>query len=329
MFKIITIGTAGRDAYLQSDAFRIIKDESFATGQAECFALGSKIEIPEIIFTSGGGASNSAVTFARQGLEVACVSKIGDDVSGQAILQELESEKIHTELFVKNKDMATAYSIILSAKGGERTILVYRGASEHLDIKEMALEKMVAEWIYLAPLGGENAKLFAPIVNFAKDAGIKVMVDPSSAQTSMPQAELREILKKVDILKLNQEEASKIAGVDFKDEQKIFSVLDEMVDGIVVMTKGADGVCASDGKTLYSAGIPDSPIIDRTGAGDAFGSGFLSGYIETNGDIAHAIQLGTANATGCVQYFGGKQGLLKKGQWGPWQKVEVTKTNLN
>ena len=63
-------------------------------------------------------------------------------------------------------------------------------------------------------------------------------------------------------------------------------------------------------------------MVDRTGAGDAFGSAFTSGYIET-GDISHAIQLGTANATSILQEFGATNGILKKGEWGEWSKVKV------
>ncbi|MFC1756720.1 carbohydrate kinase family protein [Patescibacteria group bacterium] len=105
---------------------------------------------------------------------------------------------------------------------------------------------------------------------------------------------------------------------------EIFKKLDELVDGIVVMTKGSDGVVVSDGKNMYSAGIPESGMVDRTGAGDAFGSAFTAGYIET-GDIVYAIQLGTANATSVLQQMGATNGLLKKGEWGEWTKVEVIK----
>ena len=60
---------------------------------------------------------------------------------------------------------------------------------------------------------------------------------------------------------------------------------------------------------------------ERTGAGDAFGSAFLAGYMEKE-DIAHAIQLGTANSTGVLQEVGATRGLLKKDEWGSWEKVE-------
>ncbi len=95
------------------------------------------------------------------------------------------------------------------------------------------------------------------------------------------------------------------------------------------MSKGPAGVVVSDGQNIYRAGIPKSGLADRTGAGDAFGSGFVSGLIQTNGDVSYAIQLGTANATSCIQRIGAKNGLLEKGEWGPWEKVEVAIQSLN
>ena len=100
-----------------------------------------------------------------------------------------------------------------------------------------------------------------------------------------------------------------------------------MVKGIVVMTKGPEGVAVSDGQYRYLAGIPKSGMVDRTGAGDAFASAFVSGYI-AKGEIAHAVQLGTANATAVIQEFGAANGILKKGDWGIWEKVEVRKEKI-
>jgi len=130
---------------------------------------------------------------------------------------------------------------------------------------------------------------------------------------------LKSLLPKIDILIVNQEEASMITGIDYKNETALFKKFDEMTPGIAVMSKGPDGVTVSDGKNIYRAGIPESGYVDRTGSGDAFGSGFVSAVIRGK-DIPYAIQLATANATSTIQSIGAKTGLLKKGEWGPWPK---------
>ena len=131
-----------------------------------------------------------------------------------------------------------------------------------------------------------------------------------------------EEIDEVGVITLNRPEARNALNYP------LFLDLDDAVRGIIVMSKGPRGVEVSDGKTRYTAGIPDSPVVDRTGAGDAFGSGFTSGYIHSDGDMEFAIQLGTANATSVVQYFGGQQGTLKKDEWGDYPKVEVDKSEL-
>ena len=79
----------------------------------------------------------------------------------------------------------------------------------------------------------------------------------------------------------------------------------------------------SDQKNIYRAGIPDSPKVERTGAGDAFVSGFTAQYILSNGDITKSIQFATANASSVVAQYGPKAGILHKGDWGLWPLVEV------
>ena len=311
-FDVIAIGTATRDAFLKSKDFAIVKDKRFKTGQALCVSLGSKIEIPEIIFTTGGGATNAAVTFARQGLKTACITKVGSDVSGETIKRELAKEKIFTGFVRTSEELPTAYSIIMIAPSGERTVLVYRGVSEKLRESEIPWPRLKAEWFYIAPLGGENAKLFEPFVKFAVKNKIKIAVDPSAALIKLGLKKLKPLLRHIDVFKCNQEEASYLTGIPYQKEKEIFKKFDELIRGVAVMTKGPDGLSASDGKFIYQAGTyKEKRVADRTGAGDAFGSGFIAGLIQT-GNMEYAISLGTANATSKVEHIGAKAGLLTK-----------------
>lgn len=344
MYDIITIGTATRDVFLKSPAFKILRDPSFATGQAECFALGSKLEVPEIYFTTGGGATNVAVTFARQGLKTACLTKVADDSGGNDAVNELKKEGVDVGFIKKEKKGISAYSIILMAPGGERTVLVHRGVSETISFTDFPLKSIKAKWVYLAPLGGRNAKLFKPLVDFFHKNKVKIAVNPSGAQIKLGLGKLKPILKKIDVFILNQEEASYLTGVDFKKEKEIFKKLDELITpGIAVMTKGSEGLSVSDGKFLWSSGVlKEKKLIDRTGAGDAFGSGFVAGLIKkparlTGGparyldgnNIEYAIQLGSANATSKLESIGAKGGLLKKNELiYKWGKLRIEKIKL-
>jgi len=331
MYDIITFGSATLDVFMSSRQLEVVESEKFITKKGLCAPLGSKMHMDSVFFAMGGCGTNTAVTFARQGLKVAYLGQIGKDPAGQGVKDELTSQGVSLELLKEVDKWPTAFSVIVSLPEVGRSILEKLGACHQLTKEGMPFDKLRADkpkWFYVAPLSGESYKTFEPIIDFASQNKIKVAVNPGKTQLKEGLATLRTSLNKMDILIVNQEEAARLTDIDFQKEKEIFQKLDELVEGIVVMTKGSQGVTVSDGKHLYSAGIPESGLVDRTGAGDAFGSAFVAGYIEKE-DITQAIQLATANATAVLQELGATKGLLKKGQWGPWEKVEVSKEKIS
>jgi len=103
-----------------------------------------------------------------------------------------------------------------------------------------------------------------------------------------------------------------------KKEKLIFKKLDQWIKGIVVMTKGRNGVSVSNGKYLFQMPAFDRKISqhpkDLTGAGDAFTAGFVSVFIRRKNSeektIEEAIQTGSINASSVIKYIGAKQGIL-------------------
>lgn len=321
-YDVITIGTVTRDVFLKSPDFKIVRNEDLRTGVAGCFMLGTKLEVPEVVVASGGGGTNTAVSFARQEFKTACIGSVGDDEIGREVAEELKRENVEP-LFEKDANHKTAYSTILVAENGERTILEYRGANDHLNEKEVDWNSLKSEWVYIDSLAG-NLELLGHILKWAEKNGAKTAFNPGKRLIKLGE-KLWPFLDKIDIFVANEDESAYISGIEYslEKEPEIFSKMDELVKGIVVMTKGPRGVEVSDGKNHYLAGIPDSPVVDRTGAGDSFGSGFVSGYIQSGGNIERAIRLGTANATSVVKHFGSKKGLLKKGELGNYPDIEV------
>ncbi len=311
MYDIITIGSVTRDLFVRSSEMEIRKDSRAKTKQAICFSLGSKIEVDEIHFETGGSAMNSAVTFARQGLKVGMIARVGSDLGGRGA-QEYAQECGIDFLIKPTKNGQTAYSILLASPGGERTILVYRGISEHLIRKDIPWAKLSqAKWWYMTHLGGESAKQFVPLLQYAEKNHISVAFNPGKTQLKLGK-KLVPLLKGVKILILNREEASYLTGVPYAQEEKIFFTLDKGMSGMVVRTEGPRGVKVSDDTHRWSAGVLKEPVlVDRTGAGDAFGSGFVSAIIHGK-SIEEAIQLGSANATGVIGKWGASKGLLSR-----------------
>jgi sugar/nucleoside kinase (ribokinase family) len=346
MYDIITIGSATRDVFLQSKGFKVVKDHDFATGQAECFGLGSKTEVQSIVFATGGGGTNSAVTFARQGLKTACIGAIGDDLNGKELLSELEKEGVDAQYFqISDKNSGTAYSVILVNEDGERTILSYKGEGQSFDVTKIPFDKIKTRWMFLDSLGG-HYDLLEKSVNWAIENDIKLATNPGGKELEHGIDKLRPLLKYFSIVIMNQEEASGLSGIDYKKEDEIFKFMDEAVDGIFVMTKGPNGVAVSDGDNIYRAGIPNSPIIERTGAGDAFSSGFVVEYIRATEKQETLLRPSFVKATAGRQGYGGqasdkaimraiqitgfgaKEGILKKDDRGEWPLVKVEQAQL-
>ncbi len=316
MYDVITIGTATRDIFLRTSEFKSIKDPEqlkkigLEGREVECFALGAKIELEDFYTSFGGGAASSAITFAKQGLKTASLIKVGDDDAGKRIIAHLRSNGV-TPFVVKDTRNKTAYSTVLSVPGGGRTILVYRGASERLHQDEVPWGKLKSDWAYIIPSQISFSTMMR-IVRTFKRQGAKIAMNPSQYYIAMGTRYLKRLFADIDVVLRNREEASSLTGIDYTDKRAILRKLDKLIDGAAVMTEGPKGALVSDGRYMYRTGIfKEKQLIDRTGAGDAFGSGFVAGLIEKQ-DIAYALKLASANATAVVECLGAQEGILTK-----------------
>jgi len=322
MYDVITIGSATRDVLLEAEGFELRKHADSPTGVEQCFPLGSKIEIKEIVFTTGGGGTNAAVTFGRQELGVACVGVVGNDFAAGEILGELKEEGVNTKYIHEHNEGHTAYSIILVHKSGERTILSYKGEGQHFDVKHVPINDFKTKWFYIDSLGG-HYDLLETLVNHAVDNKIKIAFNPGGKELAHGLEKLGPILKHINIFAANKEEAAELMGTRPEEQEETIKKLAEVCREVIVLTDAHNGVKVLADSVLYSAGVPDSPVVERTGAGDAFNSGFVCEFMRS-GDIKKAIQFATANASSVVTKWGAKEGILKKGDWGPWPLIEVS-----
>ncbi len=317
MYDVITFGSATQDIFLTVNP-EVKKGREFSTGKGFSFSLGSKIKAEDIFFSSGGGGTNTAVTFSRQGLRTAYLGKVGDDFSGEKVLDEIKKEGVDIRYVKKIKEARTNHSVILNIPSQDRTILVYRGASECIKMRDIPKE-IESKWLYIAPFSEKMNHFFSELVEFGKEKGMKIAVNPSKSLLSS--FSFRETLSKIDVLFLNREEASVLTKIPFQRENDIFEVLDSITYSVVVMTKGPEGLLASNKEKVFFSKPAPSKVEDRTGAGDSFASGFLSQFIKSEGDMAKSIEMGVANSTACLSKRGAKNGLLKEGQ--EYKKVKV------
>lgn len=305
---ILSIGAAVQDVFLSnSDAFKPV-----CKNPDECFAvleLGSKADVNNIEFSTGGGATNGSVTFARQGLRAIFMGTVGHDPAGQAVVADLDKEGVDTTHLSYVDEYNTGYSVLLLAPNGERTILTYRGASTHYEAKNFDLSECGhVDWLYVTSMAGSMETL-SSIFHQARELGIKIAFNPGKGELSQID-KLRTLLEDVEVLSVNKEEMQMIVEGATSEELVRHGV---NYCPVVIVSDGPRGVTATDGKTVVSAGMyEDVPVTDRTGAGDAFGSGFISQWSQGK-SLKDSIVFASANSTNVVTKIGAKTGILYEG----------------
>ena len=300
--RMLAIGTATQDVFLRSDIFKPHREDG---KDYEEFLLGAKLGVDEVVFATGGNAMNAAVTFARQGLESEFMGIVGAEPAGQAVLNALDNEGIATHHVVQDERFQTSYSTILLAPNGERTILNYHGTRLHDNGAPLDLHAVEhADWLYLSSIG--SMTLLEKLVTKAAKAGVQVALNPSGAELAEA-AKLRTVLEDVSVLLVNKEEMQQI--VEGRTLEELVRHGANLVRTVVV-SDGPRGVMATDGQKIVKAGMyEDVKVVDRLGAGDAFGSGFVAWHAAGK-SLEDAITFASANATSVVTKVGATAGIL-------------------
>lgn len=306
MARIVSLGSALQDIYLVDHDDLIAKpvDDSFLLNRIE---VGSEVEIDHILYEIGGDGVNAAVSLARHGHEVIYMGNIARDSAGTAIVKTLDREGIDGSYVNFMTKKATGTSVILlNSKNSERTILTCHGASNQFgNFKEQDLDLAQPDWLFVSTLYGDFETI-ERFFKYAKKLNVKIMFSPGTGELTQPKEVLR-LLKYVDILILNRPEAAKLVpGVNLTE---LVYRLNNYVD-IAIVTAGAMGGIAVNGQESYRFGIyEDVKIKDSTGAGCAFGAGFLA-HLASGKSFRESLIFASANATAVVTKIGANKGAL-------------------
>lgn len=306
MVKILSIGKGTQDVFLKSDEFDPHKEGKVMYTH---LPLGLKMEVEDVTFSTGGNATNVAVTFARQGLESAYMWALGTDPVSEIILHALDKESVDTRYIVQNEKNQSGYSLILIATNGERTILNHRGQAvgKNFGLNFDAIKEY--DWIYPTSLGSGGLGMLREIVDSAEHHGVKVMLNPAGPELAEPD-KLKAILESVEVLCCNKEEMQLLVSGQTCEELALHALT---YVPVAIVSDGPNGVVATDGKTIVRAGMyEDVAVVDRTGAGDAFASGFLSQWSQGK-SLKESIIFASANSTSVVTKIGAKEGILHSG----------------
>ncbi|MFH0857715.1 MAG: carbohydrate kinase family protein [Candidatus Magasanikbacteria bacterium] len=304
MFDLITIGDATLDTFLVLDKARLTYGKN-KRAEELCLQYGEKIAIEHSVHSLGGNATNVAVGVKRLGYKTALVTELGDDLNGDVILDELKEKGVNTKYIKIHKNAETRTSIILSYRG-ERTIL-----SHHIKRNYTFPKNLQTKWIYYTSLAEGFEKIQENLVVYlTKHPEVKLACNPGSYQLSVGKEHIKKLFPHIEILFVNLEEAGVLLGKKYKPK-KALKLLQKMGVKTPVITDGTKGSYVFDGAKYYFMPIYPIKALERTGAGDAFASGFLSAILAKK-TIPEALTWGTANSGGVILEMGAQKGLLTK-----------------
>ncbi len=313
MYDILSIGGTAMDVFLDVHEASVHCRLKAEVCQL-CLNYAEKIPVQKVTFVSGvGTAPNNAVGSARLGLKAALYTIIGNDVAGVNSYDIFTKEGVATKYVVVDKKNPTDYSTILSFQG-ERTLLTCQ-----LPRKYSLPRNIETKWIFLGNLPDGHKILHSQLIKKIKKEKVKLGYNPGAHELREGIEGMKEILSVTEVFIINKEEAWRLVGRDV-DIKNLLVKLKEFGPKIVVITDGKNGATSYDGTSFYAQGIYDLPVVEKTGAGDAFATGFMASLIG-GCDVQMALRCGAANSASVVGHIGAQVGLMTKKQMQKFLKV--------
>jgi sugar/nucleoside kinase (ribokinase family) len=269
-------------------------------------AFGTDTFVP-IRVAAGGSGANAAAWLASLGVEAHFVGRVGDDVFGDFLTEELEQAGVTPHL-ARDPSVATGKVFVLVDGAGERTMITDRGAGEALDPEDLPGPLFGGGHLHLSGYtlsGGSRRETATRALRLARESGMTISVDPSSVpllRVVGPESFL-EWTRGADLCFPNLEEGNVLVGTG--DPDRITERLLAYYPG-VVLKLGAEGAlyAGADGERARVRAAP-ARVADTTGAGDALCAGFLAARL-SGAPPAEALEQGVGLAAMAVERVGAR-----------------------
>ena len=313
-YDLVSIGDCTIDTFMGLHDASVHCDLNHQNCQL-CISYADKVPYESLtVVPAVGNASNVAVGTARLGLRSAAFTAIGSDYFGQEILKVYKREKVAREFVKINKNLPTNYHLVLNFRA-ERTILVKHQEYQYFDPVRLGR----INWLYFSSMGEHTLAFHQKLSRYLEvHPKTRMGFNPGTFQLKLGAQKLKNIYRHTYVLFVNREEAQRIlrakpsTGSGIK---ALFRGLHKLGPRIAAITDGPAGAYASDGANqYYMPKYPDPKApLERTGAGDAFSTGFMAALIYGL-PITEALRWAPVNSMSVVQEIGAQKGLLTKRQ---------------
>ena len=306
-FDLVCIGDPTIDTFLKINDEHVALKVSPQHSQLS-IDYAEKIPVDELHRMPAGNCVNAAIAAGRLGLRAALYGVTGADAEGRSIREDLESEGVDTSLMAVDRVRSTNSSTALVFRS-ERTLFVWhQPRTYHLPtLPDTA-------WVYatsVGPRGRNVVKLHNALCRQLAERPIRLAFSPGTHQLRMGARDLAPLLRRTELLLLNRGEAEGLTGLERADPKDLLRALHCLGPRMSVITDGVCGSYAFDGVEFLKAGILDLPIVDRTGAGDAYSATFVAA-LHLGCDLRTAMAWATVQAAYVVTVFGATPGLVSR-----------------
>lgn len=256
--------------------------------------------------TLGSSSAIFAHNLAALGSRVGFISRIGEDLMGEAARRWLAEGGVDTSRVRRAPSPAQSGLTVILARRAGRNILTYPGTIFELSYDDLDFDYLAsARHFHLASFFLHRAlrprvrEMFARI----KQAGLSISLDTNDDPDDGWDGNLSPVLELVDVLLLNEREVQKLAGA--QDLTEAVRQLAARVP-LLVVKLGERGALARRGDDQWRAAGIDVHALDSVGAGDSFDAGFVHQYIR-GADVETCLRFGNLVGALSVTRAGGTQ----------------------
>jgi len=308
MTKVLGIGNALVDLLIRLEDDRMLKELNLPKGSMTLVDAQTKEMLSEKSrhlkreMASGGSAANTIHGLAQLGVETAFIGTVGKDDIGDFFKNDMLQSHIQPKLNISDTPSGVATALI--SPDGERTFGTFLGAAIELSSGDLKPEDFIGyDFLHVEGYLVQNHELLEAILKLASQAGLKISLDMASYNVVEENLDFLKtmVADYVDIVFANEEEARAFTRLD--PEQAIHPIA-ENTEVAIVKTGSKGSMVKSGDKVIVIEPLPVK-VIDTTGAGDLYASGFLYGMLN-NMDLKTAGRIGSLLATKVIGVLGAK-----------------------
>ncbi len=263
----------------------------------------------------GGDAINESFVITKLGHKVRLISCIGDDSTGKFLLGQCEKNGVSADHIKVDPEKITSLNVGLIWEDGERTFINNKSGSiwtfspEDVDLSAIDGAKMLCfASIFNNPL--LDGQFMVQLFERARSQGMKIAADIVAAKNGETIEDVREALSYIDYFFPNYDEAAALTGKTDIDE--IADVLLSCGVKNVILKIGKRGCLVKNAKERFiTPSYPKATVVDTTGAGDNFASGFLS-FIMEGKSLKEASQFANCAASLAIEKIGATTGITSR-----------------